>query len=75
ATKGTSSTDVTSDAAWSSSNTALATVDSDGNVKLLGAGTVKITGKHKGQSAAVSLTVSSPYKSAAINPDRLLEFK
>lgn len=75
ATKGTSSTDVTSDAAWSSSNTALATVDADGNVKLLGAGTVKITGKHKGQSAAVSLTITSPYKSAAISPDRLLEFK
>ncbi|WP_051108786.1 Ig-like domain-containing protein [Paenibacillus daejeonensis] len=75
ALKGSSRTDVTSDAAWSSSSTGVATVDADGTVTLVNPGTVKITGKHKGLSATVTLTVTSPYKSIAISPDRLMEFK
>ncbi|MFS0725849.1 Ig-like domain-containing protein [Paenibacillus sp. 1P07SE] len=75
AVKGSTSTDVTSDAAWSSSSTSVATIDSDGTVTLVSPGTAKITGKHKGLSAAVTLTVSSPYKSITLSPDRLLEFK
>jgi len=59
--KGASSTDETAKAAWTSSNTSVATVDK-GVVKLLSEGKTKITVKYKGKSQSVELDVKSPYK-------------
>ncbi len=53
--------DETAKAAWSSSNTSVATVDK-GVVKLLSEGKAKITVKYKGKSQSVELDVKSPYK-------------
>ncbi len=53
--------DETAKAAWTSSNTSVATVDK-GVVKLLSEGKTKITVKYKGKSQSVELDVKSPYK-------------
>lgn len=66
--------DVTSEAAWTTSNSSIATVD-EGVVTLKGTGTVTITAKLKGKSDSISVTVSSPYKSIAISPEQLLELE
>lgn len=58
-------TDVTDKATWSTSSTAVATVD-DGKVTLVAAGTATITVKHKGRTDTIELTVTSPYKSIEI---------
>lgn len=71
---GSDATDATIDAAWSTSNAAVATVDK-GVVTLLAAGTAKITGKYKGKSDTVTIVASTPYKSMAITPASLMEFK
>ncbi|WP_053373794.1 Ig-like domain-containing protein [Paenibacillus sp. FJAT-27812] len=56
---------VTSEAVWTTSNSAIATVD-EGTVTLLGVGSVTISAKLKGKSDSITLNVSSPYKSIAI---------
>lgn len=62
-------TDVTDDATWSTSSSAVATVD-DGEVTLVAAGTATITVKHKGRTDTIELTVTSPYESIEIGtPD------
>jgi len=55
------STDETKNAAWTSSNSSVATVDK-GVVKLLTEGEVTITAKYKGKTKAVELKVESPYE-------------
>ncbi|MDQ6420982.1 Ig-like domain-containing protein [Paenibacillus sp. LHD-117] len=60
---------ITSEAVWTSSNTAVATVD-EGKITLVGAGTATITAKYKGKSDTVKLTVTSPYKSIEIGPEQ-----
>lgn len=73
AASGQDNEDVTDNAAWSSLNTAVATVD-DGKITLLSAGDTTIVAKYKGRSDSVKLTVSSPYKSIKIPmDDELLE--
>ncbi|MGG1634764.1 Ig-like domain-containing protein [Paenibacillus sp. NRS-1760] len=57
---------VTGDAVWTTSNAAIATVD-EGAIKLLGVGAVTITSKLKGKSDAITLNVTSPYKSITID--------
>jgi len=57
---------VTDDAVWTTSNAAIATVD-EGIIKLLGVGAVTITSKLKGKSDAITLNVTSPYKSITID--------
>lgn len=71
---GSDATDATIDAAWSTSSAAVATVDK-GVVTLLAAGTAKITGKYKGKSDTITIVASTPYKSMAITPATLMEFK
>ncbi|WP_138753722.1 Ig-like domain-containing protein [Paenibacillus sinopodophylli] len=65
-TKGSTTRDVTDDAAWSTSNSMVATVD-DGVITLLGVGTTTITAKLKGKSASTTLNVTSPYKSITLD--------
>lgn len=65
--KGTETTDITSDATWTTSSSSVATVD-DGRITLVGSGTATITAKSKGKSDSVKLTVTSPYKSIEISP-------
>ncbi|WP_441910200.1 Ig-like domain-containing protein [Paenibacillus sp. MCAF9] len=57
---------VTGEAVWTTSNAAIATVD-EGVIKLLGVGAVTITAKYKGKSDAITLNVTSPYKSITID--------
>ncbi|MBD3920796.1 Ig-like domain-containing protein [Paenibacillus sp. PR3] len=64
---------LTTTASWSSSNTAVATVE-DGDVTLLGAGTATITASYKGKTDKIKLTVISPYKSITLSGPDLLEF-
>lgn len=56
----------TRNAVWTTSNAAIATVD-EGVIKLLGVGAVTITAKYKGKSDAITLNVTSPYKSITID--------
>ncbi|QHW32570.1 bacterial surface protein [Paenibacillus rhizovicinus] len=78
AKSGANDQDFTADATWTSSNTSAATVE-DGEVTLLAAGETTITGKYKGRTDTVKLTITSPYKSLTLTqedgtkPD-LLEF-
>ncbi|MEK3883716.1 Ig-like domain-containing protein [Paenibacillus sp. PL2-23] len=58
---------ITDVAAWSTSSSAVATVD-NGQITLKGAGMATITAKYKGRSDTVKLTVTSPFKSIAISP-------
>jgi uncharacterized protein YjdB len=56
-------------AVWSSSNTAVATVASDGTVKAIAAGTTTITASVDGVSGSSALTVSSiPVGSVTLSP-------
>ncbi|PZD97811.1 bacterial surface protein [Paenibacillus sambharensis] len=73
--QGSSLTDVTADAAWSSSSSSVAAVNADGDVTLLAAGTAVITGSYKGRSSSVTLKVTSPYSSISISSEELLELK
>ncbi|WP_152970637.1 Ig-like domain-containing protein [Bacillus sp. FJAT-28004] len=57
---------VTSDAVWTTSNAAIATVD-EGAITLLGVGAVTITAKLKGKSDSITVNVTSPYKSITID--------
>lgn len=50
-------------ARWSSSNTGVATVSSDGLVTGVGAGSAEVTAKTKNQSASASVTVTQPASS------------
>jgi Bacterial surface proteins containing Ig-like domains len=72
--KGTTVTDVTDDAVWTTSNSSVATV-SKGKVTLVASGTATITAKYKGRSDTIKLDVTSPYKSMTLTPDSMLEFK
>ncbi len=58
--------DLTEAATWTSSNTAVATVD-DGKVTLVSAGTATITAKRLGRSDTIALTVESPYSAIKIS--------
>ncbi|MNW48060.1 Bacterial Ig-like domain (group 2) [compost metagenome] len=55
-----STKDVTSDAAWSTSNSAVLTIDK-GVIKLVGEGSATITAKYAGLTATFSAKVTSPY--------------
>ncbi|MGO4107562.1 Ig-like domain-containing protein [Paenibacillus sp. YAF4_2] len=59
---------ISDDATWSTSSSSVATVN-EGVITLIGVGTATITGKYKGKSDSIKLTVSSPYKSIAISPE------
>ncbi|GGF91680.1 Ig-like domain-containing protein [Paenibacillus abyssi] len=74
ASKGTTDTNVTSSATWSTSNSSVASVD-NGIVTPIAAGTAKITGSYKGRSSSITINVSSPYTSITITPSVLLEMK
>jgi len=65
ATKNNVDQDITSTAQWTTSNSAVATVNA-GTVTLLAAGTATITVKSKGKSDSIALTVTSPYSSIDI---------
>ncbi|OMF35861.1 hypothetical protein BK133_10455 [Paenibacillus sp. FSL H8-0548] len=71
-TKANVTKDITDDAVWTTSNSAVATVD-DGTLTIVGVGTVTITAKYKGKSDAITIIVSSPYKSITIDPGSLVE--
>lgn len=68
----TESINVTNEAVWTTSSSSVATVD-DGEITLVGTGTATITAKLKGKSDSIKLTVTSPYKSITISPNKLLE--
>ncbi|EFM09049.1 Ig domain protein group 2 domain protein [Paenibacillus curdlanolyticus YK9] len=72
--KNSASNDLTSSATWSSSNTAVATVEK-GAITLVGAGKTTITAAYKGKSSTVTLQVKSPYQSLTISPNDLIELK
>jgi Bacterial Ig-like domain (group 2). len=64
--------DVTEAATWTSSNTAVATVD-DGKITLVSAGTATITAKRLGRSGTIALTVESPYSAIKITSDPAID--
>jgi len=72
--KGGSTSDVTGDADWSSSNEAVARVEA-GRVELLAPGSVTISARYKGRSGSVKLNVASPYESLSLMPHELIEFR
>ena len=55
--------------AWSSSNTAAATVDQNGVVTAVGSGSAVITAAAGGQAASCAVTVTAPLQSIAVKPD------
>ncbi|MDQ8734049.1 Ig-like domain-containing protein [Paenibacillus sp. LHD-38] len=57
---------VTTEAVWTTSNAAVATVD-EGVITLIGVGSAVISAKLKGKSDTVTLNVTSPYKSITID--------
>ncbi|WP_051318414.1 Ig-like domain-containing protein [Cohnella thermotolerans] len=59
-------TDVTDDAAWSTSNSSVASVDG-GEVTLNAPGTATITVSYLGRTDSVTLTVASPYTSLTLD--------
>lgn len=63
---------VTDAATWTSSNSAVATVD-DGKVTLVSAGKATITAKRLGRSDMVELTVESPYSAIKISSTPAIE--
>ncbi|MFB9327022.1 Ig domain-containing protein [Paenibacillus aurantiacus] len=75
ATKGSTVTDDIADATWTSSDASVASVDGDGVVTLIAAGTTTITASYKGRKDTVKLTVASPYKELKIDGDSIREFK
>lgn len=56
---GTTTRDATADAAWSSSDTAKATVSAAGLVTAVAAGTATITGTYRGKSGTSAITVTA----------------
>jgi len=64
--------DVSSEAKWTTSSAAVATVD-EGQITLVSTGTTTITAKLKGKTASITLVVSSPFKSISITPNKLIE--
>ncbi|MFC4100380.1 Ig-like domain-containing protein [Paenibacillus xanthanilyticus] len=75
ATKGGTSTDHVADATWTSSDASVASVDDEGAVTLIAAGTTTITASYKGRKDTVKLTVASPYKEMKIDGLAIREFK
>ncbi|MWC27216.1 Ig-like domain-containing protein [Paenibacillus sp. MMS18-CY102] len=73
-TKDNNTSNLSTTATWSSSNTAVATVDK-GTITLVGAGKTVITAAYKGKSSTVTLQVTSPYQSLALSPKDLIELK
>lgn len=61
-------TNITTEATWTTSSAAVATVE-DGKITLVGTGTTTITAKYKGKSDTVKLTATSPYKGIEILPE------
>ena len=55
-----STDDVTSDASWSSSDEAVATVSSSGLVSAVAAGTATVTASYQGQTGTSDITVTEP---------------
>ena len=70
--KADSSTEPLEDATWTTSNTAVATVDK-GEIKLVSAGSAIIKASYQGVSASITLTVASPYQSLVLSPSALIE--
>lgn len=66
-------TDVTSDADWTSSSSSVATV-SDGEVEILSAGKTTIKASYRGVSATFTLTAESPYKTIVLS-SKLIELQ
>lgn len=60
---------VTSDATWTSGNTAVVTVDK-GVVTPVGTGTTKITVSYRGVSTTVEVVVRTPYQSLKLSPEK-----
>jgi len=69
-----SSSDVTDDAEWSTSNEAIARVEG-GKVELSAPGSVTISARYKGRTDSVKLNVTSPYESLSLAPEELIEFR
>lgn len=59
---------VTGDAAWKSSNEAVATVDEDGVVTPVAAGTATITATYLGVSATATVAVRTPFEALIFSP-------
>ncbi|WP_419875593.1 Ig-like domain-containing protein [Candidatus Pristimantibacillus sp. PTI5] len=57
---------VTTEAVWTTSNAAVATVD-EGVITLIGVGSAAISAKLKGKTDTITLNVSSPYKTITID--------
>ena len=67
-----STVDVTGSTAWSSSNTNVATVDANGQVRILSAGTVHIRGTYNGKGAATTITITAPtFSSLRFSPSTM----
>ncbi|WP_246246714.1 Ig-like domain-containing protein [Paenibacillus lemnae] len=64
--------DVTSDAAWSTSDNTVVTV-TEGTLKLVGKGTAVIKAAYKGLEASFKVKVVSPYEKLSISPGENLE--
>lgn len=64
--------EVTSEADWSSSNTAVATVDDKGLVSFVGVGTTSIKASYQGVTKTVSVIVRTPYEALRTTPDKSL---
>ncbi|GFN32682.1 Ig-like domain-containing protein [Paenibacillus xylaniclasticus] len=71
-TKNGTITNITSSASWSSSNTAVASVDK-GKLTLNSAGTTTITASYKGKTDSIKITVTSPYQSLVISGSDTIE--
>lgn len=65
--KGGMTEDVSDEAEWLSSNTAVATVE-EGKIKPVGQGTAKISAKYLGVSAEVEVIVRLPYEAMVVTP-------
>ncbi|MGG1314408.1 Ig-like domain-containing protein [Cohnella laeviribosi] len=65
--------DVTSKAAWSSSDTGVVKVDENGVVTVVGAGTAEIKATYLGVSATITFVVRTPYEALRITPEKNLK--
>ena len=66
-TKNPTDTTVTGDVKWTSDNKKVATVDKDGNVTAVGAGTTTITARLEGKETTCKVTVKVPLESISMS--------
>ena len=66
-TKNPTDTTVTGDVKWTSDNKKVATVDKDGNVTAVGAGTATITARLEGKETTCKVTVKVPLESISMS--------